>query len=130
MQEHWIIHTVPEVIHANLLSSTESQGIRKFLAHSINAENTSEGLLLWVFAPNIIYSSSTLGKGPKRAMKILFQKVAKPLKILESQDTKLEGIELPANALESLHIALRISSDILPESARKLQGWNVALLDH
>ena len=121
---------MPEVIHAHLLLSIESQGIRKFLAHSINAENTSEGLLLWVFAPNIIYSSSTLGKGPKRAMKILFQKVAKPLKILESQDTKLEGIELPANALESLHIALRISSDILPESARKIQGWNVALLDH
>ena len=129
VQKRWTIHTVPEVIHAHLLSTIESQGIRKFLAYSSNAEDPSEGLLIWVFTPEIVYSSSTLGKEPRRAMKVLYQVIAEPSKILETQDMKLEGIGLPVEALDLLHVALRTSSDILPESARKIQGWNVALLD-
>ena len=56
-------------IAAQLLHLIESSIARKVVVHS----NTDDGLLCWIFNPDIYYSSSKRGPTVYRAMKSLLQ---------------------------------------------------------
>ncbi|KAI9662143.1 MAG: hypothetical protein M1831_002839 [Alyxoria varia] len=74
-------------ITAQLLSSTENNGTRKFLVHPLHDKDkvgTSSSSLLWLFTPDLLFfsstSTSTAGGTPQtssRACKILWKSVSK-----------------------------------------------------
>jgi hypothetical protein len=113
-------------INASLLLSIDSLATRKFILHS-NLPSTL-GLHLWVFNPDIHYSSSITGPTPHRASKIFYRSTPTPLTLLESHPTNLEEMILPSSILDEFTASLTASTNILPESARKFQEWSVGLL--
>lgn len=129
-EKTWSIPTLAAILRTHLFLSIEHQGVRKFLALDGDEENASYALLLWVFTPDLMYSSTKDDQGPRRAMKILYKATEEPSKILDWQRMCLEDMELPTDDLKSLCTTLRQSTDILPASARKIQEWDVALLNH
>ena len=76
----------------------------------------------------MMYSATARQGGSKRAMKIFYKMISKPAPILEEQGTKVEELQLPDHVLSILHADLKASAEILPSSARKLQDWEVGLL--
>lgn len=103
--------------------------IRKVVVHAGQASNTT-GLLLWIFNPNIYYSSSR--KSPPtayRAMKIFYKPVSDAFSLLDEHSTSLEELVLPRADLDELSETLKQSTAILPQSARVFQDWAVGLLD-
>lgn len=74
-----------------------------------------------------MYTSSK--KPAQRAMKILYKKITDPLGILEKQPYKIEELQLPKNASETLRTDLKKNTSLLPSSARTHQEWTISLLD-
>ena len=62
-------------------------------------------------------------------MKVLYQTVSNPAVLLEKDSLKMDGLKLPADVLETLRTDLHASTLILPTSARKLEDWDIALLE-
>ncbi len=62
-------------------------------------------------------------------MKILFHPVDDPYTTLDKQSTKVEELQLPISILQELKLNLQASCKLLPKSARKIQGWDVGLLE-
>ena len=62
-------------------------------------------------------------------MKVLYETVSDPLEILENQSLSVDGLLLPEHILQAIRGDLEASNALLPISARKLQSWNVGLLD-
>ena len=52
-----------------------------------------------------------------------------PGKEFEGNMWRIEELELPKAALEELQSDLKISTDILPFSARRHKEWTIGLLD-
>lgn len=127
----------------HLLSSIETQGVRKFL---IRTSSSSEGpsvpsIGTWIFNPDVkISSSASPHPKPFRAMKILWKDaVEQPQQDGENANgnegklnrkTLSEGeIELPEEEFKALRKALIKSSDLLPRGSKMFQEeWRVALL--
>ncbi|KAI0577234.1 repeatdomain containing protein [Pyrenophora tritici-repentis] len=109
-------------ISARLLYLIENTGLRKFHVHIAPTTSQSQppapisSLLLWVFTPDLLFSSSIPSPGrldPTRSMKVFFErKTWQPLQPGE-----------PENA------TLRRNQRLLPPTAKKFQGWEVALLE-
>lgn len=112
-------------VAAQLLHLIESSIARKVVVHS----NTDDGLLCWIFNPDIYYSSSKRGPTVHRAMKVFYKEVQDPLQMLDEHNSSLEELALPDLELVELKKTLKDSAQVLPQSARTFQDWQVGLLD-
>lgn len=65
-----------------------------------------------------------------RAMKIFYQTVTEPSSLLEKQSVVMDELRLPGFVLRSLHTNLKASGNFMPRTARKLQEWDVGLLEY
>ena len=104
--------------------------------HITSMMTTANFVKLWVFNPDIKYSSSKVDHGhPRRAMKVLYEKVKNPSKIADEFQLAVEDLPLPPDILDELEKDLETTYLNLPEPARKfLPGstmgkWKVSLLD-
>lgn len=140
-------------ITARLLHLIDNTGLRKFHIHptpvspasQIDPGAQSEGdgspedipatqsLLVWVFTPDLLFSSSMPSPGrndPTRAMKVFYkQQTWQPLKPGEPESAGIEDVEFPEELFHELSTALRKSQSLVPPTARKFQGWDVGLLE-
>jgi HECT-like Ubiquitin-conjugating enzyme (E2)-binding len=62
-------------------------------------------------------------------MKVFYNEIDDPLKLLDEYQSTLEELALPKQELEELKQTLVGSAQILPQSARTFQDWQVGLLD-
>ncbi|TKA64041.1 hypothetical protein B0A49_09871 [Cryomyces minteri] len=132
-------HDITKWLSAQLLALVDSQGVRKFVVH--DAEECEgarkSSLKLWVFTPDLRFSSSYLIKSrkePTRAMKVFWQPLSPRSEhqshgALTQENLSVEEIELPFKAFRTLTQRLEFTARLLPLSARKLQEWNVGLLE-
>lgn len=117
---------------AQLLSLVENSVSRKVVVHDGDqgdSELANEGLLLWIFNPDIYYSSSKRGPTAHRAMKVFYKTLLDPGKFLDADCNTYEELLVPREDFVDFIRTLRESSSILPQSARKFQDWDVGLLD-
>lgn len=119
-------------ISSQLLSLIENTVSRKVVLHSETQggnENGQEGLLLWIFNPDIYYSSSNRGPTVHRAMKVFYQPLSEIGKFLDRHGNTHEELIIPPEDLEDFRKTLYDSTRILPQSARLFQDWTVGLID-
>ena len=83
---------------------------------------------LWVFNPDLVYSTSIQPRGPQRAMKIFYQNILEPSHQLEKNFMVMDEFRLSGQALQTLREDLKVSGSFLPLPARNYQNWNVGLL--
>jgi hypothetical protein len=117
-------------LSCHLLNSMDNQGLRKFVVTADPGSKPS--LLIWLFAPDLnIASSATAHDTPLRVTKILWKSApAQRQDTLLDKQSMTEGeIEVPGFEFEGLKCSLDQSAKLLPESARRFQDWNVALLE-
>ncbi|EEH04717.1 predicted protein [Histoplasma capsulatum G186AR] len=132
----WETYPVDMIVGTQLLDLVERVGARRFAVHSAEYTDTSSrdnkiGLLLWVFNPDLRYSSllldSTTDKvasiTSQRAMKILYQEVQDVQSMLNPAQgvpspAALEEVSLPPNIYDGVKQTLERTSEALPISAR------------
>ncbi|KAI9753864.1 MAG: hypothetical protein M1815_005962 [Lichina confinis] len=144
---------------AYILAQVDSHGMSKFLIHSSSgsdAGSSSDGLLLWVFNPDMYYSSSPSSsssssfssspqssssspssssldadQGPRRAMKVLYRRISDAAQRVQQEGllADCDKIRLPSSTIARLLEALEKTGRVLPTSARRFQMWHVALLE-
>jgi hypothetical protein len=147
-QPHWHVYSTQKWISARLLYLVENTGLRKFHIHPVSPTTTASirdesatpsapqtampSLLVWVFTPDLLFSSSIPSTGrqdPTRSMKVFYQKQTwKPLEPGEPESASIEDVEFPEELFEELDRVLDESQKVLPPTARKFQGWDVGLL--
>ncbi|KAG5296645.1 DUF2351 superfamily domain-containing protein [Histoplasma ohiense] len=141
----WETYPVDMIVGTQLLDLVERVGARRFAVHSAEYTDTSSrdnkiGLLLWVFNPDLRYSSllpdSTSDKvasiTSQRAMKILYQEVQDVQSMLNPAQgvpspAALEEVSLPPNIYDGVKQTLERTSEALPISARQFREWRVGL---
>lgn len=143
------MYSTQKWITARLLYLIENTGIRKFHIHPVsptssapNGTSTSQdddappstpSLLVWVFTPDLLFSSSVPSPGrhdPTRAMKVFYQpQTWQPLQPGEPESASIEDVEFPEELFRELDDVLTRSQSLLPPTARKFQGWQVGLLE-
>jgi hypothetical protein len=119
-------------ITARLLSVIENSVSRKVVVHADSpgaAESDDAGLLLWIFNPDIYYSSSKRGPTAYRAMKVFYRTISESGKFLDNDGANHEELVVPEEDFVDFQRTLEESTDILPGSARTFQDWKVGLLD-
>lgn len=125
-----VSYSAEKWLSCHLLSSIDSQGVRKFTITSTTSD--SAALKLWIFTPDInVSSSAAKDSEPIRAVKILWldSTVSPEAAGKLNREALSEGeMELPASEMDLLRGTLVQSVNLLPEGARKFQSWNVALL--
>jgi ubiquitin-protein ligase E3 D len=126
LDAEWETYSPQIFISSQLLSLIEASAARKFVVHTDNSE---PGILVWVFNPDIHYSSSRRSEPVVRALKIFYQLVDDGQKLLDEHQASLEELRLPRPVYESFQKSLIDSTDLLPPSARKFQDWTIGLLD-
>jgi len=89
-----------------------------------------QSLYLWVFNPNVVYTSSIAPKR-KTAMKLLYQDidVEQGNKMIESITSNVQEIDLPTEAIQMVREALASSNLLLPGRERSFKEGSVGLLD-
>ncbi|PGH36503.1 hypothetical protein GX50_00690 [[Emmonsia] crescens] len=141
----WETYSVDMIVGTQLLELVERIGARRFAVHSTEYQGASSrdnksGLLLWVFNPDLRYSSSpsdfsadeNASITSQRAMKIFYQEVPDIQSMLNPAQgapspTALEDVSLPPNIYDGMKQALERSSETLPISARQFREWRVGL---
>lgn len=125
----------------------EDQAMYKFLCYSGELEDAKDALLvthshppvlasltlpptqLWVFTPDLICSTSD-DREPRRCMKIFYRTVSDPASKSDTMsDSKVEELQLPQYVIRQLLLDLKVSTNILPQSARAHQNWTIGLLE-
>jgi ubiquitin-protein ligase E3 D len=118
---------------AQLLGLIESSVTRKFVVHAdSHGECGSEnaGLQIWIFNPDIYYSSSKRGPTAYRAMKVFYKSAPDPAEFLETNEAlTYEELIVPDEDFADFKTTLQQSTDVLPDTARTFQDWQVGLLD-
>lgn len=66
---------------------------------------------------------------PHVGMKIFYQSVDDPQKLLKEQSNSVEELYLPSSILQEFMTMLKQSTTLLPQSARNFQEWCVGLLE-
>jgi hypothetical protein len=66
---------------------------------------------------------------PHVGMKIFYQSVDDPQKLLKEQSNSVEELYLPSSILQEYMTTLKQSTTLLPQSARNFQEWCVGLLE-
>jgi hypothetical protein len=112
-------------IAAQFLHLVESSITRRVVVHS----TAGSGLLCWIFNPDIYYSSSKRGPTVHRAMKVFYKEIDNPVDLLDEHNSTLEELALPEQEVAQLKQTLSNSAQILPQSARTFQEWQVGLLE-
>lgn len=125
----------------------ESQGIQKFVIRSETRDDNTEALLVsdvrmlmgsvqsaetvqvWIFTPNMYFSSTLVPQSPKQVMKLYYKTVPNPEELLEQQSSKIDELQLPMEVFQTLRSDLESSTQLLPVPARKFQDWVVGLLE-
>ncbi|KAL8904613.1 MAG: hypothetical protein Q9171_006988 [Xanthocarpia ochracea] len=125
----WEEYSAQKLISAQLLAMIESQGTQKFVIRSEIRESNTEALLIWIFTPNMYFSSTLIPKNPKQVMKIYHKIVQNPEELLEQQSLNIDELQLPIEVFQALHSDIKSSTELLPVPARKFQDWNVGLLE-
>ena len=142
----WETCSAQEVVSAMLLALIEDQAVYKFLAFTGDLEDSKTALMvskslaftpnthvlayiaqLWVFTPDLMYS--TPAKPAQRAMKVFYNTVTDPSKLLENESNNIEELQLPNHTLKTLQADLQTSTKFLPQPARVLHEWTIGLLD-
>lgn len=141
---------VPSVAHcisAMLLATLSRTGCSKSILMPINTSHPvslsrtgypgTKLLHIWLFNPNITYSSSvatrmgaTGSDRPQTAVKVLFRFVDEEEadKLLHSMTSDTQDISLPVDAIETMTELLGRSNDFLPPSERVFKEWTVGLV--
>ena len=117
---------------AQLLTLIESSVSRKVVIYGDNGDESlpaRQGLLVWVFNPDIYYSSSKRGPTAHRAMKVFYKALPNPDEFLDANSNTHEELRIPEEDLVDFKDTLRESTEILPQAARTFQDWTVGLLD-
>lgn len=113
-----------------LLSSTESQGVRKFTAQGTLPGD--QGLKLWIFTPDVNVSTSAADtEGPMRAIKVFWRDCDpsdQHFGVLNRQVLAEGELELPSDEMSSLRRSLADSAILLPNMSQRFQDWHVAVL--
>ncbi|KAK1138636.1 hypothetical protein N8T08_002131 [Aspergillus melleus] len=127
----WHSHPIETVVAAQLLELIERESTRRFVVHG----GQKNGLLLWVFNPDLWYSNSSPDHSvtAQRAMKVLFQIVADVDEMLHPENGKtlslsLDELRLPPYVFYAVSRSLEGSSEGLPVSARNFREWRVAVM--
>ncbi|CAD6446795.1 3cbc031c-96a8-4f74-8c6d-ee1a113f8112 [Sclerotinia trifoliorum] len=136
--------SMAKIISAQFLGIMNSSCVsRLLLLPSTTSENgpVYPGLSIWVFNPSIRFTalnfhfsrkmhiSETAGRPGILAMKILWKPCA-PIRDPSSENESVEELELPGDMLHGFRHHLEdVTKRYLPPSARKLQDWNVSLLE-
>ncbi|KAL8849881.1 MAG: hypothetical protein Q9221_005147 [Calogaya cf. arnoldii] len=128
-QSGWQDHSAQKLISAQLLAMIESQGIQKFVIQSESRNDNTEALLIWIFTPNMYFSSTLVPQSPKQVMKIYYKTVQNPEELLEQQSLKVDELQLPIEVFQALRSDIKSSTQLLPAPARKFQDWDVGLLE-
>jgi hypothetical protein len=142
------LYSTQKWISARLLYLIENTGLRKFHIHPIPTSSLSSAtietpepeseplipsLLVWVFTPDLLFSSSIQSPGrldPTRSMKVFYQQQTwQPLKPGEPESASIEDVEFPEELFQKLRSVLEDNQRVLPPTARKFQGWEVGLLE-
>ncbi|KAH7399237.1 ubiquitin-conjugating enzyme E2-binding protein [Pyrenochaeta sp. MPI-SDFR-AT-0127] len=136
------IYSTPKWISARLLYLIENSGVRKFHIHppspclptqTGSSQTSIPSLLLWVFTPDLFYSSSIPSPrrhDPTRSLKVFYkQQTWQPLKPGDPESTTIEDVYFTEHLFEELISALEESQGLLPPTARQFQGWDVGLLE-
>ncbi|KAH0842138.1 hypothetical protein FOPE_07402 [Fonsecaea pedrosoi] len=117
---------------AQLLSLIGSSVNRRVVVHDdkpSESESGRPGLLLWIFNPDIYYSSSKRGPTAHRAMKVFYKSLSNPEEFLDGAGSNCEELVVPEEDFSDFRRTLEESTEILPPSARTFQEWDVGLLD-
>ncbi|KAF1359503.1 hypothetical protein EJ07DRAFT_178565 [Lizonia empirigonia] len=138
-------YIVQKWISARLLYLVDNVGVRKFHIHpppssttlpsaaSTSASPPIPSILLWIFTPDLMFSSSISRPhrtDPTRAIKCFFrQQTWAPLQPGEPESTTMEDVEFPTELYEELEKSLDESQDVLPATTRKFKEWDVGLLE-
>lgn len=112
-------------IAAQLLHLIESSIARRVVVHG----TAGPGLLCWIFNPDIYYSSSKRGPTVHRAAKVFYKEIDDALDLLDQNNNTYEELALPDEEVSQLRQTLLESAQMLPQSARTFQEWQVGLLD-
>ncbi|KAL2865739.1 HECT-type E3 ubiquitin transferase [Aspergillus lucknowensis] len=131
-EAYWESHPTELVIAAQLLELIERESARRFIIHC----GRNDGLLVWVFNPDMRYSNSSTEHSitSQRAMKVFFQTTANVDELLHPppgrmSSLSLEELRLPPDTFTSLSDALEESNRRFPRSARTFQqDWSVGIL--
>lgn len=142
---------MPSVAHcvsAMLLATLSRTGCSKSIlmpiktSHQVSSSRNGHPedklLHIWLFNPNITYSSSVAarmgdeagGDRPQAAVKVLYRFVAEEEadKLLHSMTLDTQDISLPVDAIESVAELLRHSNSFLPPGERVFKEWTVGLV--
>ncbi|KAJ4359312.1 hypothetical protein N0V95_002236 [Ascochyta clinopodiicola] len=135
-------YSVQKWISARLLYLVDNVGVRKFHIHpppspststSTSTPSSTASVLLWVFTPDLMFSSSISRphrSDPTRAVKAFYKKQTwASLQPGEPESATIEDVEFPRELYEELEKSLDDSQAVLPATARKFQGWDVGLLE-
>ncbi|KAB8267015.1 ubiquitin-conjugating enzyme E2-binding protein [Aspergillus minisclerotigenes] len=105
----WECHSFEVVVAAQLLELIERESARRFVLHC----EQGDGLLIWVFNPDMRYSNSSSDHSitAQRAMKILFQDVVDVDGMLhpdrgKASSLSLEELRLPSSVLSAIQGSL------------------------
>ncbi|KAI5281198.1 hypothetical protein KEM54_003370, partial [Ascosphaera aggregata] len=145
----WRTLSVDSLVAAQLLELAERISVRRFAVYpmSIGGKGPAEGIngmLLWLFNPELRYTTSTHAVRPVRAVKLLYhdlsaaelQRIVNPPTSVPSL-ISIEELALHTSIYDDLSDHLSASQNkALPSSARKVvlggpkkvQEWNVGLL--
>lgn len=83
---------------------------------------------IWIFNPDVRYVTSKRPQEGIRAVKIFYQKIDDPQRLLDQQ-ISLEDSELPSPLFEQFQIVLADNTSLLPRMARNFREWTVGLLE-
>ncbi|RMD39659.1 hypothetical protein DV735_g5473, partial [Chaetothyriales sp. CBS 134920] len=128
-------------IGAQLLHLIQNSISRRIVMHAATTapppsdNKTTEGILVWVFIPDIYYtwSQSQSNRLFIRAMKVLYKVIENPLELLDAPTSTVEELALPEIAYSEFKASLASSAKILPNSIRSFKmgadEWSVGLLE-
>ncbi|KAL4901319.1 hypothetical protein BDW74DRAFT_160224 [Aspergillus multicolor] len=131
-EENWKAHPTELIVAAQVLELIERESARRFIVHC----GKEEGLLIWVFNPDMRFSNSCSQHSiaSQRAMKVFYQHTSDVVALLHPEPGKtsslsLEELRLPLDTYTSLTATLEASTGMLPPSARSFQeSWRVGVL--
>lgn len=98
---------------------------------STNGSHGLDILNIWVFNPNITYSSTEAPASPIGAAKVFYRTVSQQEadKMADSMVSGVEDIYLPSEAITTIAGLLQQSNNFVPAGDRMFQKWSVGLLE-
>ncbi|KAM3077354.1 hypothetical protein ACMFMG_006704 [Clarireedia jacksonii] len=128
------------IISAQILAIMSSQCVSRLVLSPKIPNPTATSLSIWVLSPSLRYTSSLHDSDPSAlvsprsktgilAMKILWEPVNSARAQELTNNESVEELLLPEEAIYELKGILDESAKYLPSSARKLQAWNLGLLE-